>query len=343
MPGNNCLISREVMNRLFIKKTAIIHLKVRIFAKMRKIYLYYSIVLVVIILPLTGKSQYFYKRNGAHNEWVFGAGPSQFLGDVGGSPTIGTHFLKDFNPQAIRYGGFVGYRYFFNSDFSVRANFTGAMVSGNDVYSSEPYWHDRNINFRSPIMELSLQAEYFFYQSSHIGHRYHIQHAKGFKRFNIDAYLFVGIGGFYFNPQGQYTDGTWYNLRPLHTEGEGMPGGPAEYNQVALCIPAGIGFKYNITPNFTVGLEISDRIWTGSDYVDDTHNIYYSNSAILSQYGPIAAYFADPSLHTIQQDIAPDRAGEERGDKKHNDTYMFTFVTMTYSPSSFHRRTRSKF
>jgi len=296
-------------------------------------------------MSFSAKAQYFYKRNGAHNEWVFGAGPSQFLGDVGGSPKIGTHFLEDFNPQAIRYGGMIGYRYFINSDFSIKATFTGAMVSGNDAYSSEEYRHNRNINFRSPIMELSAQGEYFFYKSSHIGHRYHIQHAKGFKRFNIDGYVFLGIGGFYFNPQGQYqNNGAWYNLRPLHTEGEGMTGGPAEYNQVALCVPAGLGFKYNITPNFSVGLEISDRLWTGSDYIDDTHNKYYSNSAILTQYGPIAAYFADPSLHAINQpDIQPDNTGQERGDYKHNDTYMFTFLTVTYSPSSFHRRTRSKF
>lgn len=289
------------------------------------------------------KAQYFYKRNGAHNEWIFGAGPSQFLGDVGGSPNIGTHFLEDFNPQAIRYAGMIGYRYFINSDFSVKGTFTGGMVSGNDAYSSEEYRHDRNINFRSPIMEFSVQGEYFFYKSSHIGHRYHIQHAHGFKRFNIDGYVFLGVGGFYFNPQGEYKNGAWYNLRPLHTEGEGMPGGPAEYNQFALSLPAGLGFKYNITPNFSIGLEISDRLWTGSDYIDDTHNKYYSNSAILTQYGPIAAYFADPTLNSIKQDIAPDNTGQERGDPKHNDTFMFTFITVTYSQSSFHRRTRSKF
>ncbi len=310
---------------------------------MRKSYISICLVLAITILPVFVKAQYFFKRNGAHNEWVFGVGPSQFLGDVGGSPSIGTHFLQDFNPQAIRYGGFVGYRYFFNPDLAVRANFTGGMLSGNDSYSSEIYRHNRNINFRSPLMELGLQAEYYFYQSSHIGHRYHIQHASGFKRLNIDGYVFVGIGGFYFNPQGQYSDGTWYNLRPLHTEGEGMPGGPAEYSQIGICIPAGIGVKYNITPQFTIGLEISDRIWTSSDYMDDTHNVYYDYSAILSKYGPIAAYFSDPSLHSIIQPIEPDKAGEERGDPKHNDTYMFSFITVTYSTSSFHRRTRSKF
>ncbi|MGP8217031.1 MAG: hypothetical protein ACLQQ4_15795, partial [Bacteroidia bacterium] len=168
---------------------------------MRKEYFFFSIFLSVILLPYKGKAQYFYNRSGAHNEWVFGVGPSQFLGDVGGSSNIGTHFLEDFNYQAIRYGGFVGYRDYLNSEFAVRGTFTAAMVSGNDDYPGvNAVRHNRNLNFRSPIMELSVQAEYYFYQSSHIGHRYHIKHAKGFKRFNIDGYVFAGLGGFFFNP-----------------------------------------------------------------------------------------------------------------------------------------------
>ncbi|MGP8214818.1 MAG: hypothetical protein ACLQQ4_04580, partial [Bacteroidia bacterium] len=168
---------------------------------MRRIYFYNSIVIAVMLLPFCAKAQYFYNRSGAHNEWVFGVGPSQFLGDVGGSSNIGTHFLEDFNYQAIRYGGFVGYRDYLNSEFAVRGTFTAAMVSGDDGYPGvNDIRHNRNLNFRSPIMELSVQAEYYFYQSSHIGHRYHIKHAKGFKRFNIDGYVFAGLGGFFFNP-----------------------------------------------------------------------------------------------------------------------------------------------
>ena len=148
--------------------------KLYIFAEMRKAYFYCAIILGITLLPFTGKAQYFYNRFGAHNEWVFGGGPSQFLGDLGGSPSVGTHFLKDFNFQAIRYGAFVGYRDFINPVLAIRGTLTGGMVSGFDDLSSEEYRHNRNLNFRSPIIELSAQAEYYFYQSSHIGHRYHI-------------------------------------------------------------------------------------------------------------------------------------------------------------------------
>lgn len=304
---------------------------------MRKFYRY-RIVLALFVLPLVGYSQYYYNK--PYNQWVFGFGPSQALTDVGGSSDIGTHFLKDWNWSSIRYAAEVGYRHYFQSNLAARGTITGGMLYGNDELSANAIRHNRNLNFRSPIGELALTCEYYFYQSSHIGHRYHIQHAKGFKRYNWDAYVFGGVAGFFFNPQGQYTNGVWYNLAPLSTEGEGLPGGPAHYSQLGFSIPAGVGVRLNINPQFTIGLEISDRIWTSSDYIDDAHGVYYDNAAILKAKGPIAAYFADPSLGEIATQTL---TGQERADSKHNDAYFFTFITMTYQPSRFHKRTRSKF
>jgi hypothetical protein len=298
----------------------------------------YRIVLVFLALPLVGYSQYYYNK--PYNQWVFGFGPSQALTDVGGSHDIGTHFLKDWNWSAIRYGGEVGYRHYFSSSVAARGTLTLGMLSGNDALTTNDVRHNRNLNFRSPIGELTLTCEYYFYQSSHIGHRYHIKHAKGFKRYNWDAYVFAGIGGFFFNPQGKYINGVWYNLAPLSTEGEGLPGGIPRYSQFAFCIPAGIGIKLNLNPQFTIGLEISDRIWTSTDYLDDAHGVYFDNNAILKAKGPIAAYFADPNLGEIG---GATYTGGERADSKHNDAYFFTFITFTYQPSRFHRRTRSKF
>jgi len=307
---------------------------------MKKVY--YLILVCVLIAPLRGNSQYAWNHYTTRSEYVIGLGASQFLGDLGGSSTIGTHFLKDFNFGAIRPGLELGYRYHINQYFAVKGMLTTAMLYGNDALSTEPYRHNRNLNFRSPIIELSGQFEYFFYRNSQVGHRYHIKHAHGFSKFAVDAYLFVGFGGFYFNPQGRYTNEEWYSLRPLSTEGEGLPGGPSEYSRISYCVPVGIGAKYALSPQWTVGLEISDRIYTGTDYIDDAHGVYYNNATILQNKGPIAAYFADPSLGDIHQETPPDATGQERADATHNDTYMFTFITVSYTPP-YHRRTRSKF
>lgn len=299
---------------------------------------YLILFFVATLAPRAGFSQYFWNRFTNHNEYIAGIGASQFLGDLGGSSTIGTHFLKDFNFKSIREALELGYRYHFSPMFAVKGMLTTAMVYGDDKFSSNYIRHNRNLNFRSPIIEVSGQFEYYFYRNSQEGHRYHIRHAHGFQRFNVDAYIFAGFAGFYFNPQGKY-NGHWYNLAPLSTEGEGLPGGPKKYSQFSFSIPVGIGAKYNINREWAIGLEISDRIYTGTDYIDDTHKNYYNNALILQYKGPVAAHFADPNLGEIAGSSNP---GYERGDPTHNDSYMFTFITISYQPP-FRRRTRSKF
>lgn len=286
------------------------------------------------------------------SEYVFGIGPSNAMTDIGGSASNGSHFLNDFNTQAIRIGGFLGYRKHISNSFSIKGVLTLAYLYGNDNLSADIYRYKRNQDFRTQIIEPSIQAEYHFFQSK----RSHyfiardttdlngIQDVKYVKPSSPwDLYVFGGLGVFYFNPQGEYNGGPtlppgmninqWYNLRPLSTEGEGLPGGPPEYSPLAFCIPIGLGLKYTLNLNWSIGLELSDRLWTSTDYIDDTHGNYFSQSEILSYKGPIAAYFANPSrgLEDYQ-----DLTGEERGDPKYNDVYMFIFFCVNYHPVFTH-------
>lgn len=261
------------------------------------------------------------------NEYIVAFGPSQFLGDLGGSAQIGTHFLKDWNAAAIRYGGYLGYRYKICRPISIKAALTMGELYGNDALSNNPVRFNRDQNFRSIIIEPSVQGEFHFYQHDHLGHRYKIKHAHGFQAIALDAYLFAGVGLFYYNPQGKYINGKWYDLRPLSTEGEGLPGGPHEYSPIAVCVPAGLGVRYVINAKWSVGMELSDRLWTSTDYIDDTHGNYFNKQEIEKYKGPIAAYFSAPTLGLIP---GQDLVGQERGDPTHNDTYMFLFFTVNY-------------
>ncbi len=289
-----------------------------------------------------GYSQYDLNHTLNRTEWSGGLGVSQFLGDLGGSPQVGTHFLHDFNFGAIRYAGYIGYRKRLSHAWSMRGTLTLGELYGNDKLSSNPYRRNRNQNFRSFIAEASAQFEYHFYQYDQPGHRYRIRHAHGFKTLALDAYLFAGVGGFYFNPQGQLgSNGPWINLRSSSTEGEGLPGGPGNYSQFAFSIPAGVGVKYLIDIQWSVGLEFSDRLWTSSDYIDDTHGSYFSPDEIAAYKGPVAAALSHPVLGLIPgQDIVT----TERGDPTHNDSYMFMFFNVNYRPNPYHRkRSRAKF
>ncbi len=306
---------------------------------MKKILLFSFLCLAA---PFAGYSQYDLNHTLNRTEWSGGLGLSQFLGDLGGSPQVGTHFLHDFNFGAIRYAGYLGYRKRLSHAWSLRGTLTIGEVYGNDKLSSNNYRRNRNQNFRSIIIEPSAQFEYHFYQYDQPGHRYSIRHAHGFKTLALDAYLFAGVGGFYFNPQGQLGgSGPWVNLRPLSTEGEGLPGGPPEYSQFAFSIPAGIGVKYLIDIQWSVGLEFSDRLWTSTDYIDDTHGNYFSAQEIDQYKGPVAAAFSHPVLGLIP---GQDLVNTERGDPTHNDSYMFMFFNVNYRPNPYHRhRSRAKF
>lgn len=304
---------------------------------MKKILLF---LLSIFLIPLAGFSQFQLNQSLNRSEFTIAIGPSAALTDIGGSPQTGTHFLKDFNPSAIRYAGYLGYRKRISRAFSIKGIVTLADLYGNDKLSSNPVRFNRNQNFRTFLVEPSLQLEYHFFEYNQPGHRYKIKHAHGFRTGAWDAYLFAGVGGFYFNPQGMYTNGQWYSLRPLSTEGEGLPGGPPEYSQFAICFPAGLGIKYRINANWSIGLEFSDRLWTSTDYIDDTHGTYFNPTEIQQYKGSIAAYFSHPVLGLIG---AQDAVGQERGDPTHNDTYMFMFFCLNYHINSHHRWGRAKF
>jgi len=299
-----------------------------------------SFLILVVLVSLTGYSQVRLNESLNRDEYCVGLGLSSALTDLGGSPSNGTHFLRDFNPGAIRFGGFLGYRKRLNHAFSVKGILTIGELYGNDDLSSDPIRFNRNQNFKTWIFEPSAQFEYHFYQYNQEGHRYKIRHAHGFHTGSWDCYIFAGVGGFYFNPEGKYINGEWYSLRPLSTEGEGLPGGPPEYSPFAICFPAGIGVKWKIDDNWSIGIEFSDRLWTSTDYIDDTHGTYFSPSEIQQYKGSTAAYFSHPVLGFIPDQ---DLIGAERGDPTHNDTYMFMFLCANYHIDNHHRRGRSKF
>jgi hypothetical protein len=294
---------------------------------------------LIFLFPLTVYSQIedsVWHAN--RSEYVFGIGPSSAFTDIGGSVLNGTHFLRDFNSSATRIGGFIGYRKRISNALSIKGIITGGEIYGNDNLSENTFRYNRNQDFRSQIIEPSIQVEYHFFKAKNkFKQDTIIEREKGHLFRHWDLYAFSGIGAFYFNVQGKYNGGPltppgmnineWYELRPLSTEGEGLPGGPSEYTPFAICFPLGIGLKYVLNKNWSIGLELSDRIWTSTDYLDDTHGNYFNNSEILKYKGSIAAYFADPSKNLIADQ---DLVGQERGDPKYNDSYMFVFFCINY-------------
>ncbi len=171
---------------------------------------------------------------------------------------------------------------------------------------------------------------------------YRITNFKKKRNRKSTVFVFTGVGVFFYRPKAEY-EGKWYSLRKMHTEGQGLPGGPKKYSNFNVCIPVGLGWKYTIDRRWSVGADLGFRK-TFTDYIDDVSGEYYDNNAIKQAYGSTAAALADPSLGLIAGATKPnaDGSGAQRGETKYKDSYMFLDFTVSYKFTK-KRRTRSKF
>lgn len=259
-----------------------------------------------------------------------GLGISNFLGELGGRNQIGSPFVWDLEFSQTRPAASLAYRYFLKRQLAVRGTFTYGILAGHDNLTTEPFRMNRNLHFRSDVLELSACMEVHFYREE-LGHVYDLRGVKGTKSSRVGFYLFGGIGGFYFEPKAQFNN-AWVNLRPLGTEGQGLPGGAEEYNNIQVCIPMGFGVRRALNRNWSYGLELQ-YTKTFTDYIDDVSTNYYDNAVLLQERGPMTAYMADPSLgvgELYEHGLNPTATGQQRGDETDLDAYLFLKFQVHY-------------
>ena len=240
---------------------------------------------------------------GQTNEIGVFLGGSLFKGDIGvhrgeyiinnTKPTFGFQFKRNLNYH-----------------FGISFNANKGELYSDDSYSNDVFELARNLNFRSKITELSLLLEFNFrpYMSRD-------------PEYNTSPFVFAGITKFFFNPQGKYSDGVWYDLRPIGTEGQGSDFYPNKslYELNGIAIPFGFGYKINVYDFLTLSLNFSWRI-TFTDYLDDVSNTYID----LSRFDVINAELADQSKNKFSP-------GFQRGNPYNNDKYGFIGLHILYS------------
>lgn len=281
------------------------------------------LILVFLLLFAESVDAQQWRRN--RSEYAFGLGATNFLGDLGGANQIGTNGMRDLDWPATRPLASIGYRYRTGEQHCVKGVLHVGYLHGDDALTEEPVRQNRNLNFRTPIVELGGQFEWMLTRQRE-GHRYNLRGVRGWRNINIESYLFVGVSGFWFNPQGRYIDGTWHNLKPLNTEGQGMIDTRKNYCNFQVAIPFGVGFKYAISREWSIGLEYGMRK-TFTDYIDDVSTTYFDNDVIRQENGDLAAYLADPQLGEIP---SQSYAGQQRGDPTDLDSYIFAEITFYY-------------
>lgn len=284
---------------------------------------------------------------------IYGNGTNHFMGDLGGGKKEAAHFIgiRDIDYQVTRPTWQVGYRYRFHEYFTVRVNYSQAIIMGKDASSGAYYRQARNLSFRSGIYELSTQVEYYFVKEKGAA-KSSFGSLKGFSP--LSAYVFLGVGGLYFNPKAKLgDDGKYTALQPLGTEGQyanadGTPytytsrgetiETPEPYSRVAAIVSMGIGMKYDLNKQWALGFELSNR-YTSTDYLDDAHDRYFNYTQMgLTPPSENTLYFADRHLvvdydseFCTDEDAPNYYSGKTmRGDPEYNDAYIFALITVYY-------------
>lgn len=276
----------------------------------------------------TDKYEYRKKRH----EVTFGLGASNCLTDLGGSFISDPNseesqidFLRSIYDTDLAKSNFsvnAAYIYHFKRKLNFRGNLSFGQIGADDAISKDPNRANRNLNFKSSIIEVSGIVEYYFAKPI-TGNKYNLKDVQGHKLApNFLAhwgfYIMGGVGGFYYNPKGLnnkvYNSGAhmnanfspnidqqWYSLRPLHTEGQGMEGNKTKfqksgktYSPVALCFPLGFGLEKAFNGDMGLKIEASYR-FTNTDYLDDVSGVYHNRDEIESEYGTTAAIMSGTS------------------------------------------------
>lgn len=233
----------------------------------------------------------------------------------------GTYYMGDLNPTRPfvmpRIGGGALYRFNINNHLALRANFLYGSVEADDAVVK--YNEIRNLHFRSTITEFSAQGEVNF-----------LPFEPGDLETPYSPYLFGGGGVFLFNPRAQL-DGTWHDLKPLATEGQGSDLYPERnpYSLISYNFLFGVGLKFNITRQITGGFEWGMRR-TGTDYLDDVSTAYPNPSVFGSN--DLAFQLHDRSLEN-----QGNNADFQRGNPNVNDWYSFAGFILTFRIKNFSR------
>lgn len=279
-------------------------------------------------------------------------GISDLWGDVGTQNVI-NHYANDeyFNNLHAMGGLFV--RYCAAPAFAMRLGVNHGSLYANDNWnytaakSAKSIEDDsyqrymRNQNVRSRTWE-----GYFLFEFSPL----RLNPSALVARRRFQPYIMAGVGYFHFKPQTEYVTRAgnskgWIDLYDLNLEGNGItkdkyPGlseevyknSPATYSLWQLCIPLGLGVKWDIGRHLALGIEYNYR-YCFTDYLDGVSGKYIDPALfdIIHAGDPAKAGLArelyDRSWQRTIDQQPLNIPGNNRGNPSVNDAYS-TFGVM---------------
>ena len=277
---------------------------------MKKILL---IIAVIISGTFSAGAQRGFNGYELQGEFGFTVGAAHYFGDLNTrarinrpKPALGVFFRKQFN-------NYLGLR--------ISAHY--AQLGYSDVYSKNSYQKARNLSFNSDILEFAVHGDFKFFKF-----------IPGDPAYTFTPYVTLGLGVFSYNPYAYINDKKVF-LRPLGTEGQNIKYKDANvkirkpYGSTAVCIPIGMGIKYNVNDRMNLSFQVAQRLTT-TDYLDDVSTTYVGSDK-----------FAPNSNAQILQDRSFEKGqaigieGRQRGWSKQKDQYLIAEIGISFNFSSY--------
>lgn len=238
-----------------------------------------------------------------------------------------TYYLGDLKPyshfsqQDFVFGG-VYRNNLPNERVVFRMNFLYGRVKGDDFESGIEWQVNRNLSFRSTIIEIGPVIEVNFFP-------YKLGQSETNKPKFGTPYFFAGVTYMRMNPKAKY-DGEWIELQPLTTEGQGTSqNNKKPYSLSQISIPFGIGAKLNLSNRVAISLEYGMRK-TFTDFLDDVSGLYPNQALLVQETGTdLSAELSDRSVNP--DGINNSNYGLQRGNPNNNDWYAFSGFIVTFS------------
>jgi hypothetical protein len=254
---------------------------------------FYSYILLCLLFLSSSLFSQQKRRNFRQHELGIFLGGSYYIGDL--NPT------KQFFLTQPAAGVF--YRFTPNYRYAFRGGVNFGNIMGDDSQSDNADQIQRNLNFKSQIIEFNAVAEFNFLE-------YRISNDK----YKFTSFLFLGIDVFTFNPRAQLGN-FWIDLQPLRTEGQ-----TKGYKLTQIAIPFGVGAKMNVSKQVGIGIEWGPRK-TFTDFLDDVSGTYPDTE--INPFTHInGTKLSDRSKN------AGSNVNEQRGNPRTKDWYFFFGVTL---------------
>lgn len=243
-----------------------------------------------------------------HHEVGITVGIANYYGDL--QP-------KFWAPNGYMPMGGIVYKYFMSPHIGMRFGASYTNLTAADSLSEIPVNLSRNLSFNTHLLEMHGALELNFLPIEIL-------------RMKVTPYVFGGISAFYFNPFTEDANGNKVFLRPLSTEGQGLPMYPdrKEYSLINVAFPFGGGMKFFIGQRIMLTTELGFR-YTNTDYLDDVSKSYVNLDTLQAYKGKVARQMAYRGNTTASWDKNNPNYGFQRGDSKANDWFWYGNITAT--------------